>query len=232
MSSIAALNTAIGDLTTEVTAVQTAITDLVAEVTNLNTAVGSGDAAAIQTATSAVNAATNALTAAAKADPGPQLTPPPPPPVGTQAFDPGTNLPLYSQSVPGSVASPPWTAVTDVTGTGGTTLYTFAGDTAGQPPTGATSTWAPYTGTLVVVTPPRTQAFDPATNLALYTYVGPGANPPSTPPWTLVTDVTTGEADPQALYTFAGDTPGQPPTGTTAATWEPWTGPLTVTGQA
>ena len=71
-----------------------------------------------------------------------------PPAAPVQAFDPGTNLPLYSYAGTAPVQSPPWTQVSDVTGPNGEALYTFANDTSGQPPTGAApGQWVPFTGT-------------------------------------------------------------------------------------
>lgn len=159
MAAIDDLTAAVTVLQTEQAAVSTAVEDLVAEVAALNTEIAAlqaagADTTAIEAQVAKINTITAALTSAAASDPGAQptggTTPPPPP---ATVFDPADDLPLYEYSGTDPVQSPPWTNVADVTGPEGLPLYTFAGDTAGQAPTGTATDWTPYTGTLVTVPP-------------------------------------------------------------------------------
>jgi len=77
------------------------------------------------------------------------------PPAGTQAFDPASELALYSFAGTDAIDPTEWTAVTDVTGPASEVLYTYAGDVANGAPTGAAAgEWVPFTGTLTLVTAP------------------------------------------------------------------------------
>jgi hypothetical protein len=75
-----------------------------------------------------------------------------------------------------------------------------------------------------IVTPPvGTQAFDPISLLALYSYSGTAAV--DTTQWTEVTDVTGPSGE--VLYTYDADVANAAPTGAVAGVWVPFTGTLT-----
>lgn len=78
-------------------------------------------------------------------------TPVAPTPAPTDVVDPVSKLPLYVPAAGTAVATPPWNPVADVTGPSGEVLYTFASDTAGAAPTGASAEWLLYTGALTEV---------------------------------------------------------------------------------
>ena len=100
MAAIDDLNTAVANLEAEQALITTAVTDLLAEVVDLQNAIATGNSALIEAAAVSINNVANALGVAAKADPGPQ---PAPTPVPVQAFDPGTNLALYTFTGTGSI---------------------------------------------------------------------------------------------------------------------------------
>lgn len=81
--------------------------------------------------------------------PAPSPTPTPTPvPTAEPVLDPATQTALYvAPAGDTDIQTPPWNPVTDVTDPGGATLYTFSGDTPGQPPAGITDGWTAYTGT-------------------------------------------------------------------------------------
>jgi hypothetical protein len=125
-------------------AVTATLTDLEAEIAVLQAA-GTDTAAleAIQTRLQVIVEAQAAATAAAQAaDPGAQPAPAP-----TPVLDPASQLPLYVVAEGAVVDTTAWTAVTDVTGDAGETLYTFNADTVGQPPTGVGGDWSLFQGT-------------------------------------------------------------------------------------
>lgn len=142
LNSIAAsIETLDQSLTTAAAAIKSEIATLQAanpglDFTNLNQAVTD-----LETASAAVSGIVPA-------------TPAPPAPTAAQAYDPGTNLPLYSYTGPvgGTVPSGAWTQVTDATDANGGALWTFASDTAGGQPTGAAADWVPYTGSITTPT--------------------------------------------------------------------------------
>lgn len=149
-----ALTQAVSDLQTLDTqlasVVTTAFTDLSAEITNLENGISTGDQSAIDSAVSALTQIKTDLAAvvteAEAADPGAQPAPTPPTPAGP-VLDPASSLPLYvaptgSSTIDASV----WTQVTDVTDNGAP-LYTFSGDSVGNPPTGVESGWTLFVGT-------------------------------------------------------------------------------------
>jgi hypothetical protein len=138
MTALDDLNQAVAAVGTTASSLSTAVAGLIAELLQ-----SGGTSAEIEAATAQVQGVNTTLTNL--------LGTIPPPPSSPQAFDPASNLALYSY-----LGAPPvpsdWTAVTDVTGTGGETLYTFSGDTAGAAPTGAQAgVWVPYTGALTTV---------------------------------------------------------------------------------
>jgi hypothetical protein len=145
MTAIDDLNAAVTAVGLEQVAVMTAVEDLLAETANLQLAASQGNSAAIETAVGKINTIAASLKGSAASDPGPQ-----------QAYDPATSLPLYVYSGTDPVSSE-WTAVTDVTGTAGATLYTFSGDSSAASPTGTTAgVWTPYTGPLTTTAPSAT----------------------------------------------------------------------------
>ena len=226
------LNTISGDLTTLSESLDTDATNIENEIAALQAANPTLDLTALIAASAGLDTSRQALDAAAAAvstAAGTVGAIAPTIPTPVQAFDPGStpaNLPLYTYA--GTLPAPgaPWSAATDVTGTGGVVLYTFASDTPNGAPTGAQAgVWVPYTGTTVpvsVVTPPPTpvQQFDTTSGLALYLYDGPAPAPVGAP-WVLVTDVT----DPSGagLYTNSGDVAGAAPAFVEAGVWDPYT---------
>jgi hypothetical protein len=123
-------------VTAEDTVEQSAITLLTQISAELQA--NAGNPAAIQAIVDQINTNASTLAAAVAAN-----TPPAP----KVAFDPASNLPLYTFAGTGAIDATVWTAVTDVHGAGGVTLYTNVNDTAGAQPTQASAEWVPYTGT-------------------------------------------------------------------------------------
>lgn len=137
MTALDDLNAAVTTLAATSSSLATAVAGLVTELAQAN------NSPQIEAATTQVQGVNTTLTNL--------LASIPPPPSGPQAFDPASNLPLYSYLGTDPVPAD-WTAVTDVQGAGGATLYTFSGDTAGAAPTGAAAgVWVPYTGALTTV---------------------------------------------------------------------------------
>jgi hypothetical protein len=127
----------------------------------------------------------------------------------TPAVDPGSGKPLYIYSGTGPIDTSFWTQVS-VTATSGDPLYTFANDTVGGAPTGASPEWTVYTG--MPQTVPSTSA-PSAPTVPDPNQPGVGGTPaPSDPTATPTVDPTPAPAptDPTAA-------PTDPGTGTTPA---------------
>jgi hypothetical protein len=125
---------------------------------------------------------------------------------GTPAVDPGTGKSLYTYSGSGPVDTSFWTP-SSLVGAAGETLYTFANDTSGGAPTGASPEWQVYTGT--PQTAPSTPA-DPGTTPAPAP-ADPGTTPaaPTDPPAAPTADPGTGTAPDPAPAPAPTQTPQQ-----------------------
>jgi uncharacterized protein YoxC len=156
-TDVAALVAAVGSLTASISDIDAQLTTIGTEVATLQAAIAANhplDLGPLETAIAdaqALVATAQAADTQAKADAAAGAPPAPPaPPVVVPVADPATGLPLYvhDPTDPNPVTVE-WTAVTDVTGGSGETLYTFSGDTAGGPATGVSQFWTLFQGTPV-----------------------------------------------------------------------------------